>query len=85
MRMPIRIYADFNNATEDEKVRLNTVGSLADIRKMRAPPIEGMKVLLHDEELEVQARLTRAPDGENWLGIPDWSTRQEVEPRKSQP
>ena len=81
--MTIRIYADFNNATEDEKVRLNTVGSLADIRKVRASLVEGMKVLLYDEELEVQARLTHAPDGENWLGIPDWSTREEVKPGKN--
>jgi hypothetical protein len=74
--MPIRIYADFNAQTEDGKIRLTTVGSLAAIDKLNVPLSADMKVVLHDEELEVEARLEHFPDGKDWLGVPDWSTKR---------
>ena len=74
--MSIRIYADFNAQTEDEKVWLNTVGSQADLEKIETPLTDGMTVVLYDEELEVQARLERFRDGVHWLGVPDWSTKR---------
>lgn len=52
--MKPRIYADFNNSTEDYKVRLNSVGSKADTNSASVPLIEGAKVVLYDEELEVE-------------------------------
>lgn len=76
--MKPRIYADFNNSTEDYKVRLNGVGSQADINIASVPLIEGAKVILYDEELEVEGRLERADDRGNWVAVPDWSTRREM-------
>jgi hypothetical protein len=76
VNMPIRIYADFNAQTEDEKVSLSTVGSQADLEKIETSLVEGMTVVLYDEELEVQARLERFKDGVRWLGVPDWSTKR---------
>jgi hypothetical protein len=74
--MSIRIHADFNAQTEDRKIWLDTVGSLACIEKIETPLVEGMTVVLYDEELEVQARLERFSDGVHWLGLPDWSTKR---------
>lgn len=76
--MRIRLYADFNARTEDDKVVLNTVGSLADVAKHKKELNEGMRVILTDGEIELEASLER--DGEHgiWLGIPDWSTARDL-------
>lgn len=72
--MKIRLYADFNARTGDDKVVLNTVGSLADIDKHEADLTEGMKVILSDTEIEVEAQLERDRESGVWLGAPDWPT-----------
>jgi hypothetical protein len=71
-----RIYADFNNQNKSRAIGLNTVGSLASIAEIAGNLGEGMIVVLYDDDLEVQARLKRSPDGKHWLGIPDWSSRR---------
>ena len=51
-----RIYADFNNRETYERVRLDTNGSMADIATL--PELHsGMKVVVYDEEVEVDAVL----------------------------
>ena len=76
--MNLRIHVDFNNRSADDKVGLNTVGSLADIAKASCPLTEGMTVILYDEELEVDATLFRSEHGPTWLGLPDWSSRRPI-------
>jgi hypothetical protein len=68
----IRIFADFNNVDEQDRVRLNTVGSLADIKNYEGRLTEGMVVLLYTPgEFEVEGTLTfdRA-----WHAIPNYDT-----------
>ena len=76
--MKIRLYADFNNMTEDDKVLLSAVGSRKDIDKHKESLAEGLVVILSDNELEVEARLIRDDEHAIWLGIPDWSTRRDL-------
>jgi hypothetical protein len=69
----IRIYADFNNSDEQERVRLNTVGSLEDLEKHRHALKDGLKVILYmTGEFEVHGTLVF--DGGIWNGIPEWET-----------
>lgn len=72
--MLIKIYADFNSTNEDDKVRLNTVGSIKDIEQYEGLLKNGMKVILYMEEIEVEALLEFNETIEIWLGVPDWST-----------
>lgn len=72
--MKIHLYADFNNSREDDKVRLNTIGSLGDIEKHKGQLHEGDRVMLSDTEIEVEADLERDPESGIWLGVPDWTT-----------
>jgi hypothetical protein len=68
----IRIYADFNNADEQGRVRLNTVGSLADIERHQHSLTDGMRIILHAPgDFEVEGTLTYDAI---WKGVPDWST-----------
>ena len=68
----IRIYADFNNLDEAERVVLSCMGSLKDIDRCKEKLATGMKVILYmPNEFEVTATLDF--DGV-WNGIPDWDT-----------
>lgn len=68
----LRIYADFNSCDEQGRVRLSTVGSLADIKKNEDSLNEGMKVIFYmTDEFEVSGVLVYE---QIWLGIPDFST-----------
>jgi hypothetical protein len=68
----IRIYADFNSCDEQGRVRLNTVGSLKDIKQHENVLEDGMRVLLYmKDEFEVYGTLVFE---DIWLGIPDFST-----------
>jgi hypothetical protein len=72
--MKIRIHADFNNSTEDDKVRLIVMGSLRDLEQHKNQLCEGLVVILTDQEIEVEARLQFDSVDGMWLGVPDWST-----------
>ena len=76
--MKIRLYADFNNMTEDDKVLLSAVGSRRDVEQHQNRLTEGLVVILSDNEFEVEARLVRDADHGIWLGIPYWSTRRDL-------
>ena len=68
----LRIYADFNNTGEDDRVRLNTVGSLRDLRALEGQLADGLRVILYmTDEFEVEGTLVFDTI---WNGIPDWST-----------
>lgn len=60
-----RIWADYNNFSEDDRIRLNTVGALEDMKQI--PDLhEGMKVTVYDDEIEVDVVLVRV--GGIWQG-----------------
>jgi len=68
----IKLYADFNSYDEQGRVRLNTIGSLEDIKQQENLLEGGMRVLLYmKDEFEVYGTLVLE---EIWLGIPDFST-----------
>jgi hypothetical protein len=69
----IRIYADFNEGDKEDRVCLDTVGSLKDIEKYKAFLKDGLEVILYEaSEFEVHGKLLF--DENIWKAIPDWST-----------
>jgi hypothetical protein len=69
----IRIPVDFNTASSDKKKRvyINTRVDkwLLDYLK------PGLRVLLYEPDLEVEAVVEYDEEYQGWFGIPDWSTR----------
>lgn len=49
MTTPI-IFADFNNADEGGRVRLNCNGTIEDIQRLEIELKEGMQMILYDDE-----------------------------------
>jgi len=67
----MRIYADINE-DEQDRVLLDTVGSLRDIQQHLDVMAEGMKVVFYmSGEFEVHGTLVFEGI---WKGIPDWNT-----------
>lgn len=47
----LTLYADFNNADAEGRVRLNGAGTLRDLARLGARPREGTALTVDDEEL----------------------------------
>ena len=64
------IYADFNNADPQGCLRLNCVGTMPDLARLGVRLQEGLKVSLHDEEVETEGEVHYS-DEEQHLGSSD--------------
>ncbi|HEX9987203.1 MAG TPA: hypothetical protein VGE45_01850 [Chloroflexia bacterium] len=71
-----RISVDFNTMMmdEDERVLIN-LSTHEGLAEHLSP---GLRVMLYDEELEVEANLEFDGKGGMWWGRPDWSTRRDI-------
>jgi hypothetical protein len=67
-----RIFADFENGRPDGSLRLNTVGSLADLAALPDPPREGMEVEVACDDLVVDAVLEYDQSENAWFARVDW-------------
>jgi len=72
MSPELRIFADFQNSTPAGNVRLNCVGTLADIRRLGVQFYDGQRVLLDDADSHVADGVIRWEDGEGWVAVIDW-------------
>ncbi len=70
----IRLWADFDNSDEDGRINLNCVGSLASIGALASPLRPGTRVLLSDDQVEVEGVIEFDDAHGVWVAIPDWST-----------
>ena len=53
----LRIWGDFNHLDLEYRVRLDTRGSLADIRRLRSEINEGMHIIIDDGDLQAEGVL----------------------------
>ncbi len=76
--MTIRTYVDFNTmmTDEEERVYINT-GINEDLESCLRP---GLPIVLHDEEMEVEAVVEFDEEHKLWLARPNWSTRRDLLP-----
>ena len=70
-----KLFADFNNADRQGRVRLNTNGIFADIKKLNLELKEGMQVLLHDDDsLKTVGQLKYSDEENIWVAEINWDT-----------
>ena len=67
------LYADFNNADPGGRVRLNVVGTIRDLARLGLTLRDGLKVLVHDEELEADGEVRYSADEHIWVAEIDWA------------
>jgi hypothetical protein len=67
------IYADFNNADEQGRLRLNCVGTIRDLGRLGVQLQDGLKLRVHDEELEAEGEVHYSSDERIWVAQVDWN------------
>ncbi len=55
--MDKKVYADFQNADSQGRLRLNCVGTVQDLSRQQIQLREGLDVTLYSEELEVKGQV----------------------------
>ncbi|MEG4530783.1 hypothetical protein [Microcoleus sp. D2_18a_D3] len=78
MKYP-RIFADFHNADEQSRLRLNCVGTIEDLSRQNIKLEDGKFLALYDEELEVDGVVQYSEEESLWVAVIDWKQIRQVE------
>ncbi|MEG3923865.1 MULTISPECIES: hypothetical protein [unclassified Microcoleus] len=78
MKYP-RIFADFHNADEQGRLRLNCVGTIEDLSCQNIKLEDGKFLALYDEELEVDGVVQYSEEESLWVAVIDWKQIRQVE------
>lgn len=78
MKYP-RIFADFHNADEQGRLRLNCVGTIEDLSRQNIKLEDGKFLALYDEELEVDGVVQYSAEESLWVAVIDWKQIRQVE------
>ncbi len=74
-----RVYADFQNADEQGRLRLNCVGTLADLSRQGIELSVGRSLILYNEGLEVAGVVEYSEADRLWVARIDWDAIRERE------
>jgi hypothetical protein len=74
-----RIFADFHNADEQGRLRLNCVGTIEDLSRQNIKLEDGQLLVLYDEELEVDGVVQYSEEESLWVAAIDWKQIRQVE------
>lgn len=70
---PPIIYADFNNADTDGRIRLNCTGTIDDISRLGLRLHDGLAIVVHDEELAADGVVAYSSAEAIWTAVIDWN------------
>ena len=70
------LYADFMNADPQGRVRLNCVGTIEDLGRLGLPLQDGLRIVVHDDELEANGEVMFSNDEKIWVAQIDWNALQ---------
>lgn len=74
-----RIFADFHNADEQSRLRLNCVGTIEDLSRQNIKLQNGKLLTLYSEELEVDGAVQYSEDESLWVAVIDWKQIRQVD------
>jgi hypothetical protein len=74
-----RIFADFHNADEQGRLRLNSVGTIEDLSRQNIKLKNEQQITLYSEELEVDGIVRYSKQEELWVASIDWDKIREIE------
>lgn len=69
----LTLYADFNNADGEGRIRLNGAGTLRDLTRLGVRLRDGLPLAVHDEELAADGEAAYSPGEGLWTVRIDWS------------
>lgn len=68
-----RIYADFNNADAQGRVRLHCQGTVDDLQRLEIALVEGQRIMLYDDELEAEGIVAFNAAETIWVAEVNWA------------
>ena len=74
------IWADFHNADTRGRVRLNTVGSIESLAEAGVRLVDGLGIVLHDDELEADGTVAYSTEENLWVATIDWNAIRHTQP-----
>ena len=72
------IYVDFMNADPQGRVRMNCTGTFEDLDRLALSMRDGLRVLVHDEELEADGEVSFSQSEQIWVARIDWNALRPV-------
>jgi hypothetical protein len=73
-----RVFADFQNADSQGRLRLNCIGTIEDLSRQGTKLINGEKISIYSEELEADAVVSYSDEEKIWVATIDWDKIREV-------
>jgi hypothetical protein len=73
-----RVFADFQNADSQGRLRLNCIGTIEDLSRQGTKLIDGENLSVYSEELEADAVVTYSDEEKIWVATIDWDKIREV-------
>ena len=67
------VFADFMNADPLGRVRLNTIGTIEDLSRLGLRLADGVRLTVHDDELEADGVVRYSADEHLWVAEIDWN------------
>jgi len=75
----LRIFADFNNADENGRLRLNCIGTIEDLARQKIELQDGQTLTFYSEDLELEGIVKHSPEENIWVAVIDWDNIRQVE------
>ena len=73
----LRVFADFNNADEQDCLRLNCLGTIDDLASQNIELKDGQSLTFYSEDLEVDGIVKYSEEENIWVAIIDWNNIKE--------
>ena len=80
-----RLYVDFNTMMSEPVDLVKLEADHAPVKRPHPSFHEGERVLLYDEEMQVEATIHFSERYHYWLAEPDWATRTDLVPASHLP
>jgi len=75
----LRVFADFNNADEESRLRLNCIGTIEDLARQKIELQDGQTLTFYSEDLEIEGMVKHSPEENIWVAVIDWDNIRQVE------
>ena len=79
-----RVFADFHNADEQGRLRLNCIGTTEDLAQQQVELENDQKLTLYSEDLEADGTVQFSEKEKVWVAVIDWNQVRQIEQLVSQ-
>ncbi|MEC4812153.1 MAG: hypothetical protein SAK29_02555 [Scytonema sp. PMC 1069.18] len=74
-----RVFADFQNADTEGRLRLNCIGTIEDLARQNIELHNGQLLTLYSEDLEVDGVVEYSTEENLWVAVIDWNDIRQLE------